>query len=94
MKEELQQAHCWRSDHKLSLNLKKTKIMFFGMAARLSKINEVNLVINEAKIEHVNLYDNLGVTLDSKLNFGNHIEAVRQNAIPKIKTLGRIIASL
>ena len=42
LREELHQAHEWLSDHKLSLDLKKTKIVFFGTAAKLPKIDKID----------------------------------------------------
>ena len=78
------------TNHKLSLNLKKTKIMFFGMTARLPKLDDIVVSIGDTVIEHVDIYKYLGVMLDSRLSFSKHIDMVRNKAIPKIKTLGRI----
>ena len=90
LKCELVKADIWLKDHKLSLNLSKTKLMFFGTNARLPKKGDINIEMNGIKIEHVDTYKYLGVTLDSRLTFSHHTEMVRRKAFPKIRTLGRI----
>lgn len=64
VRKELSKLKSWLHRNKLSLNLKKTKLMVFGNR----KINiKVKMMIDDATIERV--YENkfLGVILDHKL---------------------------
>ena len=87
---EINKAKFWLSDHEVSLNLNKTKVMLFRIIARLPRLDEVHVELEVVKIEAVNVYMYLGVTVYSRLTFSQHVEIVRKKAIPKIRTLSRI----
>ena len=65
LKGELQKADEWLKDHKLSRNLSKTKLMFFGTNSRLPESTDIHIEMNGVNLEHVDTYKYLGVTLDS-----------------------------
>ena len=87
---ELNCAHKWLQEHELSLNASKTRVMFFGTAARLPKHEDIHVSLGNTEIKVVNNYKYLSLTLDSRLSFRNHVEEIRRKSIPKINTLGRI----
>ncbi len=87
---ELERASVWLNEHKLSLNLGKTKVMFFGTGSKLPSIENIEVNLHGNKVAPVGVYKYLGVTLDSKLTFSEHIETIRKKSIPKIRTLCRI----
>ena len=72
------------------MNLTKTTVRFFGTSSRLPRVEEADIVRKNTKVEYVQSYKYLGVTLDSRLTFGKPMEAIRQKAFPKIRTLGCI----
>ena len=49
-----------------------------------------NITFGEEKIEIVNKYKYLGVVLDKKLRFDQHVRYVHGKTYPKMKTLGRV----
>ena len=53
LKEEQEKADVWLRDHKLSLNLGKTKLMFFGTNAKLPQLTDIQIEMNGTELEHV-----------------------------------------
>ena len=87
---ELRNVSTWMIDHRLSLNVDKTKAMFFGTQNRLAKINEESLPFEDTSVEIVDQFKYLGLILDCKLTFSKHVEYVCKKVYPKLRTLGRI----
>ncbi len=76
--------------HKLSLNLSKTKVMFFGTHAKLPKIEDISVKLGDSTVDSVTVFKYLGITLDSRLTFSQHVEVIRKKSIPKMTTIARI----
>lgn len=72
---ELNKICDWLSVNKLSLNTKKTKYMIFHwhQNAAASQIN-FDLKIQDINIEKVSTFKFLGITLDSNLNWNEHVK--------------------
>ena len=65
----------WLVLNKLTLNYGKTKYMIFqkkGISHRLLK--KINLNINKNNIKQVEIFEYLGVYLDNKLSWQNHVQ--------------------
>ena len=80
----------WLTDHRLSLNVSKTKLMFFGTQARTNVVVSEDLVFHGGTIDKVDEYKYLGMMLDARLRFDRHAKYVRSKIIPKMRTLGKI----
>ena len=68
----------WLILNKLTLNYKKTKYMIFqkkGISKRLLK--KVNLNINKNNIKQVETFKYLGIILDNKLSWQEHIQSLQ-----------------
>ena len=70
---ELDKVNLWLKANKLSLNVTKTKCMFFHTRKTLLLIN---LSINNAKVENVIKFNYLGFMLDECLSWNAHIEMI------------------
>ena len=70
---ELDKVNLWLKANKLSLNVTKTKCMFFHKRKTLPLIN---LSINNAKVENVIKFNYLGFMLDECLSWNAHIEMI------------------
>ena len=68
----------WATENKLTFNVDKTKAMLFTIRKNCKK---PNLYMNRKKIEYVDTFKYLGVTIDNKLRWTNHIE----NQVKKAK---------
>ena len=80
----------WLCLNKLSLNAKKTKMMIFHHRQRnISKIN-LQLSINNTKIEQVKEFNFLGILLDECMTWNPHI----QNISGKISRVNGVLSRL
>ena len=72
---EIRKMHRWFITNKLTLNLKKTKFMIFSTKRKKkAKENKFRININRYCIKQVSEMKYLGVILDNKLNWHNHIQ--------------------
>lgn len=65
MNEDLVQLHCWMNEHKLTVNIQKTKYMLFNESSRI----RWTLSYGDESIERVDYFKYLGVWLDSDLKW-------------------------
>ena len=79
----------WLNYNKLTVNLDKTKCMYFGKGLyEENHMLEVN--VNGVKLEFVKSFSYLGITIDTKLQFNEHIKNATRNAGHKVYMLSRI----
>ena len=62
---ELERVNLWLKLNKLSLNIKKTKLMIFY--GKQKKIKNINISISNVQIGRVNTFNFLGIKLDENL---------------------------
>ena len=75
--EELKNVSGWLKANKLSLNIKKTRLLIFK--TRNKKTNhQINITLNNANIKQVESAKFLGVYIDSNLNWKQYISHVCQ----------------
>ena len=79
--EELQKIDTWLKANKLTINLKKTHYMIFHRA-RIKNKYENTVQIQGNIIDHVNATKFLGIIIDNKLNWSDHINYIK-NKISK-----------
>ena len=90
LQNEMDQASRWMAHNLLTVNTKKMKLMFFCTTHTLGHIDPPEILSNKSIIELVDQYKYLGVILDSKLTFSNHVTYTRQKAISRVKMLGKV----
>ena len=74
---EIKKLHHWFIANKLTLNLKKTKFMVFSkQLKKKAQQNKFKINIDNYCIKQVTEMKYLGVILDNKLNWHNHIQYV------------------
>lgn len=84
---ELVRVKSWMDKNKLSLNLNKTKAMFFG---KYKANSNIKLNIDGVEIEKVSEYKFLGVTIDEKLTWKPHIKHVQSKVSKSIAVINRV----
>ena len=72
LNEDLVNIEEWLRCNRLSLNVLKTNYMIFTTKNKLG--HDVDIFVNNVRIERVYVTKFLGVQIDSKLNWKNHIE--------------------
>jgi hypothetical protein len=80
----------WLEMNKLTLNVKKTKCMFFGTPSMLANAGSLSLSHDNIEIEQVPNFKYLGLILDNKLSFKEHLCDVSKKIASKISILGRV----
>ena len=79
----------WYRNHKLHLNVNKTKLMFFDTTPKLKVISNLPpLKYNDNTVEEVTTFKYLGVILDQRVTFDQHVTYMRRKVVTKMKTLG------
>ena len=94
VQEDLNQIEKWCTFNKLSLNVKKTKAMFFGNSFRRDANPQFTLTLNGGLIDFVDNYEYLGVKLDPCLHFDKHMSKVKRNVGEKLHMLSLICSSI
>ena len=85
MNDELDKIQSWLNCNKLSLNVLKTHFMIF--TPRNKCIDCTHLRINDTSIQSVYVTKFLGVLIDSKLNWKNHIDYICKKIAKRIGIL-------
>ena len=78
---ELNSLNVWLGTNKLSINVSKTHYMVFHRARRKNN-NHNNIFLNNSILTKVNYTNFLGIIVDNKLNWINHISYIK-NKIAK-----------
>ena len=85
--EELSKLNVWFAVNKLSLNISKTNYMIF---CSKSIPNNINIRINDRVIERVPYTKFLGVIVDEKLNWKEHISKVKNKTSKSLAIINKV----
>ncbi len=80
----------WLRLNKLTLNVKKTKLMIFGTQQKLKNIKHSPLYINNEIVENVEIFKYLGMILDPSLTFSAHINKLYKKTCSKIGMIKKV----
>ena len=80
----------WCTKNNMAINAQKTKCMVLGSSTKLRKSNEMNMYVNNVRIQNVNSHKLLGVILDESLTWNLQVDAVVKKVNSKIALLKRI----
>ena len=78
----------WLQSNKLTLNIKKTHFMIFSQPRKALQYTK-QVLIDKQAIDRVENTRFLGVLVDDKLNFKDHIAHIRKKIVKGIYVLGR-----
>ena len=89
---DIDQVADWLAKNNLVANLKstKTECVLFGTRQRTSKSAPLEIKMNGQSITESKNYEYLGVILDKKLNFNEHLEKTFKKLSSRIKLLSRV----
>ncbi|CAG4929266.1 unnamed protein product [Colias eurytheme] len=89
---DLNDINLWSERNSLILNPSKTKFMILGNPKIINRINQfdINVLINNRKLDRVHEARNLGIIFDENLRFEKHINTIISNCFYRLKTLYRI----
>ena len=76
--------------NQLTMNVKKTKYVVFGLRSQTKKFTHQELFIQNQKIQRVATYKYLGITLDMNLTFTNHLQIIQNIVSHKCMLLSKL----
>ena len=80
----------WCALNKLTINIKKTKIMCFGSKNCIKKFHKPNFLLNGLLLDCVDSFKYLGITLDPQLNYDLYLSTILQKVTYKSYLLRKI----
>lgn len=80
----------WCCSNKLTINIKKTKVMLFSTSQGIKRTNLKEILLEGIIIEEVSHYNYLGIALDNRLTFDLHCKNMYKNAQHKVYILSKI----
>ena len=87
---DLAQFKDWCDCNKLTINIKKTKYMIFGLKSQIKEIRHHVLNIHDHFLDRVTSYKYLGVTPDACLTYSRHMENCLNVSSHKVFLLSKI----
>ncbi len=85
---EIDKISEWLKINKLSINVSKSKCMFFHTTRRKSP--EIELMLDNSVIERVNEFNFLGIVIDSNLSWKNHNDYICNKLSKTIGVINRL----
>jgi len=67
----------WLYEHKLTLDVSKSKFMLIGGPWKLNTLEELTLTIKEKELDRVNSYKYLGVIINVNLSWTDHVDYIK-----------------
>ena len=80
----------WLNNHKLTLNLEKTKCMLVGSNRKLERKMAVIVLIFDHNVNNVNSFKYLGIVISSDFTWRNHVEYIVGKINQRLCLLNRI----
>jgi len=71
----------WLSSNRLKLNVDKTQFIWLGAPRQLQQVSSVQLVIDGVPVSTADTLRDLGVTLDTRLSFQQHVDSVVRSCL-------------
>ena len=89
---ELLNLHCWLKANMLSLNVAKTEFMVIGSHQKLlaESHNEIDIKLEDQVISNVDHAKSLGLIIDNRLSWSNHVNELCKKVTSAIGALRRI----
>ena len=87
LQHDMQSISYWMQNNRLSLNVKKTKLMMVGSRQRLRNSVPFTISLNCERVEGVHEFKYVGLILDENLSFDKHIDAIVDRTTTKLGVL-------
>ena len=84
---DLQSISSWLQEHKLTLNIKKSKFMIIGSQVKLKNFQDVQLVLEQDSLENVTEFKYLGIIINQHLTWHDHVEILHSKVAQRLGVL-------
>ena len=91
MTEDLSPIAGWCCSHQLLINPSKTKLIFFRTRQLLSKVSDIRLPFLDQELTPVSSVKDLGITVDSYLNFNDHVNTLTSSLLSMLCQISKVI---
>ena len=90
LQEDINSLNEWCNKNGIKANTDKTKVMVFGTPRMLEKLPKFEITLDEVPLQTVSMYKYLGIELDNRLTFNQHVERTIRNVTAKLKQFKRM----
>ena len=90
LNQDLDRLAQWLYEHKLTLNISKSKFMLIGGPRKLNTLEEFTLIIKEKELDRVNSFKYLGVIINENLSWTDHVDYIKTKVSQRLGVLQRI----
>jgi hypothetical protein len=79
LEEDLRRINTWMNDNGMKLNVLKTQVVVLGNAHNVAKIGTITLQIDDTTVTSQETLKSLGLTIDAKLSWLDHINKLSRS---------------
>ena len=90
LNEDLASLNRWLDRNLMKANVSKTKTMILGTSTRISRMTDVNIIMNGTTVERVNTFKYLGITMDANLKWNDQINNICRKMCNSLSIVRRI----
>ena len=90
LNEDLHRLVHWLANHKLTLNISKSKFMLIRRTKKLKSFNQVTLNINNEEVVKVEFFKYMGVVIHETFSWTDHVDYLCSRVNKRIVILRRI----
>ena len=90
LRHDFNQISNWYINNKLTVNVKKTKLMLSGSKIMLSSFNDFTFSADNEQVNRVSSFNYLGVVLDEKWKWKMHVNSLLQKLGHRLSVFNRI----
>ena len=90
LNDDLENLAQWLFNHKLTLNVKKSKFMVIGSSKNQNSSREITLMIKGKQLDKVTVFKYLGVLINENLSWSDHVDYVISKVSKRLGMLQRI----
>ncbi len=87
---DLQNLSLWFAANRLTLNTSKCKLMVFRSNAKLAKLCDIHLLIDNCPLNRVKSFKYLGITINQTLTWSDHIETLCTKVYQRLGVIQRV----
>ena len=84
----------WLRANQLTLNVSKSKFLLIGSSFCLSKVGSFRISADDTHLDNVDSYTYLGIVINNRFSWSDHIESVRRKISKTLGLLRRIKSCL
>ncbi len=90
LNEDLESIAKWLDNNHMKANVSKTKVMLLGTPNKISKVNQINIVMNGTDVENVKSFKYLGITIDANLKWNEQVNNICRKVCNSLGIMRRI----